>query len=180
MKLLKHVRLFVKSIWTVSYTHLDVYKRQPLERSLPPLPENFEFDDIGNRPPFIQYLCCAHRRLRHASHWTPLDYQYYLYAYYHYLSTVDRQIGEILSALEAGKNAGNTAVIFFSDHGEGMAAHRMVTKYGVFYEESNRVPFLVSGPGIPAGKRITGVASLLDLLPTMLDVYKRQQSIIAC
>ena len=146
--------------------HPDTF---PLERSLPPLPENFEFDDIGNRPPFIQYLCCAHRRLRHASHWTPLDYQYYLYAYYHYLSTVDRQIGEILSALEAGKNAGNTAVIFFSDHGEGMAAHRMVTKYGVFYEESNRVPFLVSGPGIPAGKRITGVASLLDLLPTMLD-----------
>lgn len=31
----------------------------PLDRELPPLPENFEFDDIKNRPPFIQYLCCA-------------------------------------------------------------------------------------------------------------------------
>lgn len=140
-----------------------------LERELPPLPENFEFDDIQNRPPFIQYLCCAHRRLRHASHWTPADYQYYLYAYYTYLSIVDRQIGEILTALESSKHAGNTAVIFFADHGEGMAAHRMVTKYGVFYEESNRVPFLASGPGIIAGRRIQGVASLLDLLPTMLD-----------
>ncbi len=141
----------------------------PLERSLPPLPENFEFDDLENRPNFIQYLCCAHRRLRHASHWTPLDYQYYLYAYYYYLSMVDEQIGSILDALSASGKADDTVIIFFADHGEGMAAHRMVTKYGVFYEESNRVPLLVSGPGIPKGRRIKGVASLLDILPTMLD-----------
>lgn len=141
----------------------------PLDRELPPLPENFVFDDLENRPEFIQYLCCAHRRLRHASHWTPEDYQYYLYAYYYYLSMADKQIGQILDALEQSGKAENTSVIFFADHGEGMAAHGMVTKYGVFYEESNRVPLLVSGPGIAAGKRIDGVTSLLDLLPTMMD-----------
>lgn len=141
----------------------------PLDRELPPLPENFEFDDIKNRPPFIQYLCCAHRRLRHASRWTPQDYQYYLYAYYYYLNMVDKQIGEILQALEESGKADNTAIFFFADHGEGMAAHHMVTKYGVFYEESNRVPFFACGPGIAGGRRIGGMFSLLDLLPTMLD-----------
>lgn len=141
----------------------------PLDRELPPLPENFEFDDIENRPEFIQYLCCAHRRLRHASHWTPLDYQYYLYAYYYYLSMVDKQIGEILDALEHSGKVDDTVILFFADHGEGMAAHKQVTKYGVFYEESNRVPFLACGPNIPAGHRIQGVTSLLDILPTMLD-----------
>ena len=141
----------------------------PLDRELPPLPENFEFDDIKNRPPFIQYLCCAHRRLHHASHWNSQDYQYYLYAYYYYLNMVDQQIGEILKALEDSGKAENTAIFFFADHGEGMAAHRMVTKYGVFYEESNRVPFFACGPGILGGRRIGGMFSLLDLLPTMLD-----------
>lgn len=141
----------------------------PLDRELPPLPENFEFDDIKNRPEFIQYLCCAHRRLHHASHWNETDYQYYLYAYYYYLEMVDKQIGEILDALDASGKADNTAVIFFADHGEGMASHRMVTKYGVFYEESNRVPFFAYGPGIAGKRRVDGTFSLLDLLPTMLD-----------
>lgn len=141
----------------------------PLDRELPPLPENFAFDDMENRPPFIQYLCCAHRRLRHANHWSERDYQYYLYAYYYYLNLVDQQIGEILKALEDSKKAENTAIFFFADHGEGMAAHQMVTKYGVFYEESNRVPFFACGPGILGGRRIQGVLSLLDLLPTMLE-----------
>ena len=141
----------------------------PLDRELPPLPENFEFDDIKNRPEFIQYLCCAHRRLRHASHWDETDYRYYLYAYYYYLEMVDQQIGEILNALEESNKADNTAILFFADHGEGMASHRMVTKYGVFYEESNRVPFFACGPRIAGGRRINGVFSLLDLLPTMLD-----------
>lgn len=140
-----------------------------LDRELPPLPENFDFDDIANRPEFIQYLCCAHRRLRHASHWTAQDYQYYLYAYYYYLAMADKQIGEILDALDRSGKADNTAIIFFADHGEGMAAHHMVTKYGVFYEESNRVPLLFSLPDSREHRRIDGVASLLDLLPTMLD-----------
>ena len=42
-------------------------------------------------------------RTRLAS-WTPLDYQYYLYAYYYYLAMADKQIGQILDALDkAGK-----------------------------------------------------------------------------
>lgn len=144
-------------------------KEFPLDRELPPLPENFEFDDIENRPEFVQYLCCAHRRLRHASHWTPLDYQYYLYAYYYYLSIVDKQIGDILDALNSSGKADDTVILFFADHGEGMAAHGQVTKYGVFYEESNRVPLFACGRNIPADHRIQGVTSLLDILPTMLD-----------
>lgn len=141
----------------------------PLDRELPPLPENFEFDDIANRPEFIQYLCCAHRRQRQTTGWTKDDFRHYLYAYYYYLSMVDRQIGEILGTLEQSGMANQTMVVFLADHGEGMAAHRLVTKYGAFYEESNRVPFLFSLPESSGQTRITGVTSLLDLVPTLLD-----------
>ena len=114
--------------------HSEGYGDFPLERELPPLPENFDFDDIANRPEFIQYLCCAHRRQRQASGWKEDDFRHYLYAYYYYLSMVDKQIGQILEALLKSGAADQTMVVFLADHGEGMASHHLVTKYGAFYD----------------------------------------------
>lgn len=136
---------------------------------LPPLPDNFSTEDLVNRPRFIQYLCCAHRRLRHASHWSPEDYQHYLYAYYDYIQRVDKQIGEILSALNNASLDEDTLVVFMADHGEGMAAHGLVTKYGNFYEESMRVPLIFRLGKDKRGRRLKGIASLLDLKPTLMD-----------
>lgn len=141
----------------------------PLDRELPPLPENFNTEDMDNRPDFIRYLCCAHRRQRQVSNWTAQDFQYYLYAYYYYLEIVDRQIGEILDVLEETGKDKNTLLVFFSDHGEGMAAHELVTKYGTFYEETNHVPLFYKGKEIIGNRSIKGVTSLLDILPTLLD-----------
>lgn len=140
------------------------------ESELPPLPPNFEFTDIANRPPVIQYLCCAHRRQRQASSWTAADYQQYLYAYYYYLTMVDKQIGTILDTLQTVGLEEDTLIVFLADHGEGMAAHGLVTKYAAFYEETNRVPLIVKGPGVKGNRRIGGVCSLLDLLPTLAEL----------
>ncbi len=149
--------------------HSEGYGDFPLERELPSLPENFDFDDIANRPEFIQYLCCAHRRQRQASGWKEDDFRHYLYAYYYYLSMVDKQIGQILEALLKSGAADQTMVVFLADHGEGMASHHLVTKYGAFYEETNRVPLFFALPGGDQASRIGGVTSLLDLVPTLLD-----------
>lgn len=155
--------------------HSEGYGDFPLDRELPPLPENYDFNDIANRPEFIQYLCCAHRRQRQASSWKDDDFRYYLYAYYYYLNMVDKQIGQILEALEKSGAADQTMVVFLADHGEGMASHRLVTKYGAFYEETNRVPFFFALPDRrhasthSTQSRIGGTTSLLDLVPTLLD-----------
>lgn len=141
----------------------------PQERPLPPLPGNFSFDDIENRPGIIQYMCCAHRRQRQTSGWEEKDFQYYLYAYYYYLEMVDKQIGEILDTLKGSGLSDRTLVVFLADHGEGMAAHQLVTKYAAFYEETNHVPFIFSGPQVKQGASVNGVCSLLDLMPTLLD-----------
>lgn len=141
----------------------------PLTGELPPLPDNFAFTDIKNRPGVIQYMCCAHRRQRQAARWREDDYRHYLYAYYYYLEMVDRQIGKLLEALTGNDLEKNTLVVFCADHGEGMAGHGLVTKYAAFYEETNHIPLLFKGPGVGRGKRIGGVCSLLDLLPTLLN-----------
>lgn len=139
---------------------------------LPPLPENFETDDLKNRPLPIQYLCCSHRRLQQACLWSETNYRHYLAAYYYYLRMVDTQIGQILEALHstpAGKK--NTLVVFMSDHGDGMVSHRMVTKQVSFYEETTRIPLIFAGPGLKGRGQMLNdpLVSLLDLLPTLCD-----------
>ena len=83
---------------------------------------------------------------------------------------VDQQIGRLLSALEESGLADDTLVVLTSDHGEGVAAHKWVTKL-MLWEEIVRVPFVIRFPGVvPAGRvDSTHLVSGLDLLPTLCD-----------
>ncbi|MEG1135110.1 MAG: sulfatase-like hydrolase/transferase [Cellulosilyticaceae bacterium] len=142
----------------------------PPHVELPPLLDNFEFEDIANRPEFIQFMCCAHRRQRHTVGWTRENYKHYLAAYYYYIHLVDKKIGAILDSLERQNQLEDTLIMLFADHGEGMGAHGLVTKYGTFYEETNRVPMIVRGPGVlPRAANVDGLVSVLDVMPTLLD-----------
>ncbi|MEG2086880.1 MAG: sulfatase-like hydrolase/transferase [Angelakisella sp.] len=145
-----------------------IHEDIPTGEPLPPLPENFDFEDIQNRPLPVQYICCSHNRQAEASGWTPRNYQHYLAAYYHYLTLVDREIGLILDALEATGQWDNTLLVFMADHGDSMVARGRVTKQVDFYEEVTRVPMIFHGPGVtPRQDAVPGLASLLDLFPTL-------------
>ena len=136
-------------------------------RSLPPLPDNFYFEDIENRPAAVRYICCSHNRQAQAAGWTPENFREYLRAYYYYLSLADRGVGDILDVLlKKGYTPENTLFVFTSDHGDSMAARGQVTKQVSFYEETTRVPLIFKGPGIHPGRK-KGIASLLDLFPTL-------------
>jgi len=139
---------------------------------LPPLPDNFEDTDLAKRPLPVQYICCSHRRLAQAAAWTPHNYRHYLAAYYHYLARVDAEIGQILDVLARRDDAGETVVIFTADHGDGMAAHRMVTKQVSFIEETTHVPLMVAGPEalVAADRDVDPLVSLLDLFPTLCEL----------
>ncbi len=56
------------------------------------------------------------------------------------IDKVDTQVGKLLQELKASGKMDDTLIVLTADHGEGMAAHRLVTKYGCFYNESNEVP----------------------------------------
>ncbi len=135
---------------------------------LPPLPENFAFPDILNRPIPIQYICCSHIRQAQASQWTEENYRHYLAAYYYYLSCVDSQIKKVLDALRASGHWDDTLLVFYSDHGDNMTSRGMVTKQVSLYEESVHVPLVFSGYGVQhKGTVVPGLVSLLDLFPTL-------------
>jgi len=90
---------------------------------------------------------------------------------------VDAQLGLILDTLEKHHLFDNTVIVFTSDHGEMMGAHRLIAKK-VFYEESVAVPMMMKIPGFTPN-RVSQPVSQIDLVPTLLDVlgYKPEFNI---
>lgn len=83
------------------------------------------------------------------------------------VACVDRSVGRILARLEQHGLADNTIVVFTSDHGDQLGAHRMVGK-SVMYEESVRIPCFIRVPGGRGGHRVMSPWSHIDLVPTLL------------
>ena len=90
-------------------------------------------------------------------------------AYWALVAAMDGMIGRILTALRENDLADNTLVVYSSDHGELVGEHDLWMKR-TFYEESAKVPAIVSWPGVlPAGTQCDRVMSALDLNATMLQ-----------
>lgn len=89
--------------------------------------------------------------------------------YYASLALLDDEVGRVLAALEESGQAGNTLVIFVSDHGDSLGDHGLFVKGAHLYDEAIRVPLLMRWPGvIPAGQRVPALAQLHDLAATVL------------
>ncbi|WP_114749700.1 sulfatase-like hydrolase/transferase [Pleomorphovibrio marinus] len=89
--------------------------------------------------------------------------------YYAIITHMDDQVGKILDALEASGKMDNTYIIFTSDHGLAVGHHGLMGKQNMF-DHSVRPPLLISGPGIPKGKRFAQQVYLQDVSATMLDL----------
>jgi choline-sulfatase len=84
------------------------------------------------------------------------------------IAYVDAEIGRLLDAYAALADPDEALVIFTSDHGETLAERSMKFQHAYHvFEELVRVPLLIRGPGVEAG-RSAALVSGLDLLPTML------------
>ena len=89
-------------------------------------------------------------------------------AYHGTVEEVDEDIGRIVEALDTLGLRDDTLIIYTSDHGEMLRAHGALGKMSL-YEDSARVPLIVQGPGVGAGRVSEVPVSLLDLFPTVAD-----------
>ena len=90
-------------------------------------------------------------------------------AYYGSVSYVDDLVGAILETLDVTGLARNTVVVFSTDHGD-MLGERGLWYKRTFFEGASRIPLLVSWPGHVTPGRVGANVSLVDLLPTFLDL----------
>lgn len=81
---------------------------------------------------------------------------------------VDREIGRLRRELGAALDA--AAIVITADHGESLGEHGEAT-HGVFlYQSTLHVPLIVAAAGWPKGRRVSGLASNLDVTPTLLEI----------
>jgi arylsulfatase A-like enzyme len=92
-----------------------------------------------------------------------------LAVYYAVITHMDEQLGRIIEALEKTGQADNTYVIFTSDHGLAVGSHGLRGKQNM-YEHTVGVPFVITGPGVTAGKKTAAQCYLRDMYPTVCDL----------
>ena len=141
--------------------HWDLYRDEDIP---PPKVAPIAFEDLD---PHSQWLYTAHAQDIYSV--SPEDVQRARHAYYGMVSYVDEKIGRILAVLKETQLDDNTVVVFCGDHGEMLGERGMWFKQS-FYESSVRVPLMVSMPSRFAPARVSAHVSLVDLLPTFLDL----------
>jgi arylsulfatase A-like enzyme len=89
---------------------------------------------------------------------------------------VDEMIEDLVRTLEETGELSRTFIFFTSDNGYELGHHRQTRGKGYMYEESVRIPLLVRGPGVPAGKTRPHLVGHLDLFPTWLELAKAPEA----
>ncbi|MEM8590574.1 MAG: sulfatase-like hydrolase/transferase [Pseudomonadota bacterium] len=89
---------------------------------------------------------------------------------YGQIALIDDNVGRILAALSEAGLAETTYVFYISDHGDWLGDHGLILKGPMTYEGLLRVPMIVRGPSVPAGKVVAEPVSTLDIGPTLYDL----------
>ena len=95
-------------------------------------------------------------------------------AYINTIEHIDTEVGRLLNVIDKLKLTSKTYVIYTTDNGpwlpfrhHGGSAGPLREGKGTTFEGGQRVPFLIRGPGIPAGTVCTELAGTIDILPTI-------------
>ncbi len=88
---------------------------------------------------------------------------------YGMVSLLDHHVGRILATLAERGLGHDTVVVFISDHGDLMGDHGLHNKGPYHFEGILRVPMIWRWPQRFPPRATRGLASLLDLAPTMLE-----------
>ncbi|HQG36662.1 MAG TPA: sulfatase-like hydrolase/transferase [Bacteroidales bacterium] len=135
------------------------------------LPENFD-DPLEDNEPLNYKLKAENVRKTYGT--TESEFRQLIARYWGLVSQVDISVGKILNKLNELGLEDNTIVVFTSDHGDMMGAHRLVAK-SVMYQEAIRVPLMIKIPAMKTKHRvIENPVSQIDVLPTILDLMNAE------
>ncbi|NNC87065.1 MAG: sulfatase-like hydrolase/transferase [Akkermansiaceae bacterium] len=155
------------------YDPIPRYAGPYLEKDLPIAPVTPE--DLAGQPSPFRTMRVHNTEVDHDSvHWLldPTDQQRHRQRAYYLanVTMIDEKVGEIMAAIEETSYAGNSVVIFTSDHGDCLGDHGHSQKW-TMYDAITRVPTIVWAPGRFDGGRVVGeLVQQFDLGPTILEL----------
>jgi N-acetylglucosamine-6-sulfatase len=129
-----------------------------------PKPSSFNEDDVSDKPGWVQRT----QQLT-SDQIDEIDEEYT--DRQRTMLAVDEAIERLVRTLEETGEIANTYVIFSSDNGIFQGEHRQTGKSAA-YDEAIRVPLIVRGPGVPAGRSLDHLVANIDLAPTFLTLAR--------
>ena len=137
--------------------HRDRFASEPL-----PAPPSFNEADVSDKPSTIRS-----RRVLPARQITQIRemYQQRLES----LLAIDDGVERIVAQLQALGELDDTLIVFTADNGFFHGEHRVPNGKVLHYEPSSRVPLILSGFGVPGGRRLSQLVANIDLAPTIVD-----------
>jgi arylsulfatase A-like enzyme len=154
-----HVPLYVPPSWFELYDADTLTLPRSPKSDLNDIPNNFlGINDYAVAPTHAKVV--QHGKQRGLTH-----------AYLASISFVDHCVGVVVDALKSSPHAENTIVVLWSDHGFHLGEKQHWAKR-TLWQESTRVPLLISGPAINSGKPCQQPVSLIDIYPTLVELCK--------
>ncbi|MDA8018537.1 MAG: sulfatase-like hydrolase/transferase [Thermoanaerobaculia bacterium] len=101
---------------------------------------------------------------------TPPVLSYIVSQYDGEIRYADTLLGDILATLRRADLEDRTLVIFLSDHGEEFFEHGNCDHIKSLYEPLLRVPLIIAGPGLEAGRRVAEPVELREVPSLVLDM----------
>jgi uncharacterized sulfatase len=95
----------------------------------------------------------------------------FMRSYYACTSFMDAQVGRLLGELDRRNAWTNTIVIFMGDNGYHLGERKWWNKVTLF-ERACRIPYMMAGAGVPAGRVCEAPTEMVDLYPTLLDLCR--------
>ncbi len=90
--------------------------------------------------------------------------------YYAQVSALDHEVGRILQALEEEGMAGNTLVLYCSDHGDVLGSHGRLRGKWKPYATAFRVPAMIRWPQVVRVQRTDALIGAPDLPATLVEL----------
>ena len=147
--------------WDVKESTQEAYRRLNL---VPPASWK---DDLEGKPGYLEKSRSRQRALYYG--YNDRDSLVnHLERYYASITELDASLGRLFRFLADNKLDRNTYIFFMSDNGWFLGDHNFTSKV-LGYEESIRVPFAITGPGI-APERNEALVLNIDIAPTILEL----------
>ena len=154
--------------WDPLQRHLDWYK----DKLMPP--RYMREGELDEKPPQHQAHQEFHAATKHESQIdlrgaSEADIAEMKRHYHAKITTVDEELGKVLTALEERGWLADSLLIFCSDHGELLGDHNLAYKW-LMYDPIVHVPMIIRHPGsIEQPSEVHDLVSLMDIGPTILE-----------
>lgn len=100
---------------------------------------------------------------------SPAEIRQHLADYYAMIEHHDHHLGRLFNALDETGERSQTVIAYTADHGLALGSHGLLGKQNL-YEHSVRVPFILNGPGVPAGQVVSDDIYAYQLTATLAEL----------